>query len=566
MAGMLPELLAPAGSPQALEAAILGGADAVYIGGTLFNARMNARNFDRPAILRAVEDCHRKGVKLYVTLNTLITDRQMNDALNFAAFLYTAGVDALITADLGLALELKRRWPDFPLHASTQMSGHNADAARFLGKLGFERMVCARELSGENLRKLIASSPIEIEVFVHGALCVSHSGQCLFSSVVGGRSGNRGECAQPCRLPYNGKYPLSLKDNCLAGHLCELIRAGAASLKIEGRMKGPEYVYETVSMYRKLLDEHRNANEKEMLKLAEVFSREGFTDGYFTGKRTSEMLGTRTENDKRNSERTGVRMKAIKTENVPILVCREDEGNFEPYGVKRNPSPAKKRKSGRFYKASSIPENVGRYLSEIYLPLDRFDGSRANGVLFPPVITDLELPEVRKLLRSAKEQGARHALVGNIGHIALAKELGFVLHGDYRLNVTNGACAAFFEELFEDVLLSPELILPQVRDIGGEKSFIVYGRLPLMTLEKPIGATSLRDRRNVIFPVLKEGGREVVFNSLPIYMGDRMRLLREAGIYNEHYIFTTEGPKECETVLDYCEKELPIKREVRRIR
>ena len=163
-----PELLAPAGSPEALDAALAGGADAVYIGGTLFNARMNAKNFERPALLQAVEKCHRSGAKLYVTLNTLVLDRQMKDALDFAAFLYGAGVDALIVADLGLSLEIHRRLPDFPLHASTQMSGHNAEAARFLHTLGFERMVCARELSGENIRQLVQNSPIEIEAFVHG--------------------------------------------------------------------------------------------------------------------------------------------------------------------------------------------------------------------------------------------------------------------------------------------------------------------------------------------------------------------------------------------------------------
>ncbi|MBQ8911840.1 MAG: U32 family peptidase, partial [Clostridia bacterium] len=277
----LHELLSPAGSPEALRAALLAGAAAVSLGGTLFNARMNARNFDRPAIIKAVKDCHERGVRLYVTQNTLVVDRQMKDALEFAGFLYEAGVDALIVADLGLALEIKKRFPDFPLHASTQMSGHNVKAAEFLKELGFERMVCARELSGENIRTLCKSSPIEIEAFVHGALCVSHSGQCLFSSIVGGRSGNRGECAQPCRLPYNGKYPLSLKDNCLAGHVKELIDMGVASLKIEGRMKSPEYVYSVVSAYRGLLDEQRDATAEEIRRLADVFSRDGFTDGYF---------------------------------------------------------------------------------------------------------------------------------------------------------------------------------------------------------------------------------------------------------------------------------------------
>lgn len=559
----LPELLSPAGSPEALRAAVLAGADAVYIGGTQFNARMNARNFDRPAIKEAVETCHGRGVKLYVTMNTLVFDRQMKEALEFAHFLYEAGVDALIVADLGFALELKKRLPAFPLHASTQMSGHNVAAAEFLNNVGFCRMVCARELSRENMRTLCARSPIEIEAFVHGALCVSQSGQCLFSSIVGGRSGNRGECAQPCRLPYNGKYPLSLKDNCLAGHIKELIDMGVASLKIEGRMKNPEYVYAVVSRYRKLLDEARDADVEEIKDLARIFSRDGFTDGYFMGKIGMQMNGVRREADIKASERQTVHIKDIAPQRQKIMIERP-QVQMGDYSFKRNPKPPKRKESGRFYKASSIPEHCT--LQEVYLPLDRFEGKRANGVLFPPVIPDGEVEQIKSALFEAKRKGAVHALVGNIGHIALAKECGFMLHGDYRLNITNSAAASFFEDVFEDVMLSPELILPQARDIGGEKSFIVYGRLPLMTLEKSVGTELLRDRKNAAFPVLKEGGREIVFNCLPTYMGDRTKLLDDAGILNRHYIFTVEGPKECETIVNYYKKGLPIKKEVRRIK
>ena len=183
---MLPELLAPVGNPQTLDAAIEGGADAVFLGGTLFNARMNARNFDRPALLDAVRKCHDRGVKLYVTLNTQILDRQMPDALNYAVYLYNIGVDALVVADFGLARRIKELLPDFPLHASTQAYAHNLEAVRYLNEIGFERVVLARELSRENIEFVTKNAPIETEVFVHGALCVCHSGQCLMSSVIGG--------------------------------------------------------------------------------------------------------------------------------------------------------------------------------------------------------------------------------------------------------------------------------------------------------------------------------------------------------------------------------------------
>ena len=266
----LPELLAPAGSPEALAAAIAAGADAVYLGSTQFGARAFAKNFDRPALKQAVEDAHRAGVRIYLTVNTLITDRMMRAAMDLVSYAYEVGVDALIVADWGLAKLCRENYPDFPLHASTQCSGHNADAASWLAQRGFSVMVAARELTADNLKQLIEKSPIPIEVFVHGALCVSASGQCLFSSIVGGRSGNRGECAQPCRMQYNNKTPLSLKDLSLAGHIPQLIDMGVASLKIEGRMKSPDYVYRVTSIYRRLLDERRAANPAEIRALEEL--------------------------------------------------------------------------------------------------------------------------------------------------------------------------------------------------------------------------------------------------------------------------------------------------------
>ena len=198
----LPELLCPAGSPEALDAAIEGGADAVYFGSSQFNARMHAKNFGGDALHSAVLRAHAYGVKAYLTLNTLLSDRELPAFLAAAEEAAKAGIDALIVADLGGAAALHRTYPELELHASTQMSAHNAEAGRLLQSLGFSRMVVARETSQKDLERLVRSSPIEVEYFIHGALCVSHSGQCLFSSLVGGRSGNRGECAQPCRLPF----------------------------------------------------------------------------------------------------------------------------------------------------------------------------------------------------------------------------------------------------------------------------------------------------------------------------------------------------------------------------
>ena len=299
----LPELLAPAGDFECLVAAVRGGADAVYIGGKAFSARAYAKNFDIDEIKRAVSYCHLHGVKLYVTMNIQVYDNELDEAVAFASELYRVGVDALIIADFGLISRIRRALPGFELHASTQMSVHNSVGADLAYDLGCSRVVLARELSGENVRDVTASCKAEVEFFLHGALCVCHSGQCLFSSMIGGRSGNRGECAQPCRLPYNdGKYILSLNDLSLANHIKELVDYGVASLKIEGRMKSPDYVYTVTSIYRRLLDECRNSTREEDAALTRAFSRSGFTDGYFTGRTFGKMTGIRTEEDKRVSK------------------------------------------------------------------------------------------------------------------------------------------------------------------------------------------------------------------------------------------------------------------------
>ena len=295
----LPELLAPAGSPEALYAAVEAGADAVYLGlrEGVSNARACAVNFSREELSLLIPYCHAHGVKVYVTLNTLVHGKEMDALADTARALDEMGADALIVADLGLARLLSEACPSLPLHASTQAFTHSTRTADALYRMGFCRVVLARETDEKNMARITSEAKAEIEVFIHGALCVSHSGECLFSSLVGGRSGNRGLCAQPCRLPYNGKPLLSLKDLCLATHIPKLIEMGVASLKIEGRMKSPSYVYEVTRIYRRLLDEGRGATAEEMNELARIFSRDGFTDGYFTG-RLSRMTGVRREEDK----------------------------------------------------------------------------------------------------------------------------------------------------------------------------------------------------------------------------------------------------------------------------
>ena len=286
---------------ECLYAAVEAGADAIYVGGVAFGARAYAKNFTIDELSDALTYCHLNGVKLYVTINTLILDSEMDSCVEFAKELYAIGVDAVIVADIGVVSRLRSEVPGLELHASTQMSVHNSLGADFAYELGCERVVLARELSYENIRSVTERCKCEVEVFLHGALCVCHSGQCLFSSLVGGRSGNRGECAQPCRLPYENGYALSLKDLSLSRHVRELCESGVASLKIEGRMKSPDYVYTVTSIYRRLLDEYRDASREEYKLLERVFSRGGFTDGYFMGSLYTDMLGVRSDEDKQNS-------------------------------------------------------------------------------------------------------------------------------------------------------------------------------------------------------------------------------------------------------------------------
>ncbi len=298
---MTTELLAPAGGREALVAAVQSGADAVYMGFGAFNARRSARNFSDEEFRAAVSYCHLRGVKVYLTLNTLVTDRELPALADAARVASACGVDAILVQDWGVLDTLRSLIPDVPLHASTQMSLHTLSGVEESARLGMTRAVLARELSRGEIAEICKKSPIEIETFVHGALCMCYSGQCEMSAVIGRRSGNRGACAQPCRLPYgfSGKanaHPLSLKDACLAPFVPEMQDMGVACLKIEGRMKRPEYVAAVTEIYARLLREHRAPTTDEQKRLALVFSRDGFTEGYYRGARGREMFGTRPEN------------------------------------------------------------------------------------------------------------------------------------------------------------------------------------------------------------------------------------------------------------------------------
>jgi putative protease len=311
----VPELLAPAGGPASLRAAVANGADAVYAGLADLNARRGAENFTLETLAEATRHAHLSGVAVYLTANVVVLPEEMAGALDLVASAWEAGVDAVIVQDLGLLTLVRRHLPEVRLHASTQIDAHNASSIAALEKLGVSRVTLARELAIEEIAGLVRTSGVELESFVHGSLCYSHSGQCLFSSMVGGRSANRGLCAQPCRLPYTlidgsgraaepaGPYLLSPKDLAGVSLLPDLVRAGVAALKIEGRMKSPEYVATVVRVYRSALDravadpDGYRVTEAEWDLLSEAFSR-GFTPAYLSGVRDDSMMSRTRPNNR----------------------------------------------------------------------------------------------------------------------------------------------------------------------------------------------------------------------------------------------------------------------------
>lgn len=665
----LPELLSPAGSPEALRAAVSGGADAVYFGAKSFSARSFAENFDDDAIKDAVRYCRALGVKTYMTVNIQLSDRELGEAAETILKAYRYGVDAFIVADVGLASYVRAVCPEIELHASTQATGLNVYSADELKNIGFSRMVAPREISKRDLESLIKNSPIETELFVHGAICVSCSGQCLMSSVIGGRSGNRGECAQPCRLPYGKSgYALSLKDMCLAEHLTELSGMGVASLKIEGRMKSPEYVYGVTKIYRTLLDEGRNAGEKELAELSSLFSRSGFTCGYYTGKVGREMLGVRTADDKKESARLSgtaipekkaeislcadiisgraatvtasgaffgrdisfsaagdvpemsessmsterVRASLAKLGGTPFLVKPENikvnideglrmsvarinalrrsacEGLLSELVAEKHiePKPAPplgKRtrsdmKTAYFADVNSIPDEARTFFDRIFVPPAAIEkvyktvGAEKLGIALPPVALDTEIAEIEQMAETAKALGIRYALVTGMWQIPICRHLGFEMTGDLRLNVWNSQSA---EKLYamgiSDFIQSCEIGLARgaAMQASGKYGAVAYGRLPLMTLEKCVirdimnlpaeiekcnfcgdgKFVFLKDRTGAEFPVRREfKHRNVLYNSVPIRMEDRLSEYARAGLF-EHFIFTCESKKEAAEII-----------------
>ena len=658
------ELLAPAGSMEAVAAAIQNGADAVYLGYGDFNARRNAKNFSREEFAAAVSYCQLRGAKVYLTLNTLLTDRELPQAADFAVEASSLGADAVLVQDLGVLRMLRQVAPDLPVHASTQMTIHDLDGVKMVADLGMTRAVLSRELSRDQIEYICQRSPIEIEVFAHGALCMCYSGQCFLSSVIGGRRGNRGLCAQPCRLKYGwtGRadgYPLSLKDLSLAGHLRELRKMGVACVKLEGRMKRPEYVAVVTGIFSRAIKEDREPTPEEVEQLQAAFSRQGFTQGYYLDQQGPDMFGVREETKEpkelfaqaRNTYQSGeaqrvpITFYAMIRPGEPAHVGVEDpqgrvvtvEGQV-PEAARTRPLTAEavqpqlsrtggtpyrcekvralvedglslplaslnalrrealeelsrqrqelpRRRSGEFHPGARYEnrkeppaltisvrkaEQVTRELLDlgpalVYVPLDELAAhpelAGANvGVILPRIAWDRERPDMIEKLKKVYGLGVRDALVGNLGMIQVARDLGFTLRGDFGLEVYNSQAVKEFKRLgFQSLTLSFELKFPQLRDISKslDTELIAYGRLPLMIMENCIVKNRdgqcgrekenvLTDRKGARFPVVcAPGCRNELLNSQTLFLADKAADYRRIGLWAQRLLFTTESPEEC---------------------
>ncbi len=633
------EILAPAGGYDSVVAAVRSGADAVYVGEKRFSARASAKNFSDEELRHAVAYCHVHGVKVYVTLNTLVFDEEFEALAAAIRAAAEADADALIVQNMGVARLARQIAPELPLHASTQMSVHTASGVQALCEMGFKRVVLAREMSREEIKKA-AKLPIELEVFVHGALCMSVSGQCYFSAMLGSRSGNRGACAQTCRLPFSvnsqkGGYALSLKDNSLIPHLADMQAIGIASAKIEGRMKRPEYVAAAV----RACVEQRDfgfITDQTAAQLRGVFSRTGFTDGYYTGKRGAGMFGTRTRDDVVSADEKLLAQirQGYKDEysHIPLsgsfsakigeraALTLTDGAHTVAVFSECKAEPAQKvaltaekcrvqlgKTGGTAYLLDAVSINIEEALSlplaalntmrrealeqmnrlranrhhyqinnitiqapEPYSPSARTTraripktkigkGFRACEIVFVPLFSDtrewerlqqegyplgVEIPrgmfgreeQIERQLRRAKEAGVTHALCQNIGAVYVAKQLGFVRHGGFGLNLCNTYDLLWAEETgFADTELSLELTFERIDRLGGSigRGIVSYGYLPLMLCRncpaKSIGLdcktcknnSKMTDRKGKRFLLRCDGNSTEVLNCVPLYIAEK---------------------------------------------
>lgn len=543
------ELLSPAGSPEAVLAAVQNGADAVYLGMGNFNARRGAKNFTDEEFEKAVRYCHVRGCKVYVTLNTLVNDREVEQAVSAAALANDLGADGLIMQDLGLIRAVHSALPDIPIHASTQMSIHNLAGVEAAAEMGITRAVLARELSLEQIKFITKNASIETEVFCHGALCFCHSGQCYMSSLIGRRSGNRGMCAQPCRMQYSlggrmDDYPLSLKDNCLVDRLAELEEAGVSCVKIEGRMKRPEYTAIVTGIYSKALKEHRQPTAEEMELLEKAFSRSGFTQGYFNGDK-KDMFGIRGEPDddldkifadtrKKYADgelrRVGVHFYTVaaKGQNIQAIAFDDDGHKAVAYG----PIPEKARTQGmsgafleeQMFKTGGTPyycvENQAKAEPGLFLPASAVNELRRS------LLSELS---DRRAEPPARRHGRIPLLPGHVPPIADPVKI-FQVRTEEQLTPELAA-------LKPDYIYVPAMVMAE--SFERVREFTDKGAIPVAVLPRIVTDDQAREVYSALEKCFDHGVNEALVGNLGhVFMahGAKMNLRADFGVnaFNSH--------------------------------
>ena len=660
------EILSPAGDMDCFMAAVNNGADAIYVGGSSFSARKSAKNFNNDELKNAVDYAHLRNVKVYVAVNTLVMNNELSEVFEFIKYCYNIGVDALIVQDLGVIYIVKKYFPDFPIHASTQMTIHNLSGVKASKSLGFKRVVLSRELSYDEIEYINSNTDVETEVFAHGALCMSYSGQCLFSSMLGGRSGNRGACAQPCRLPYSvlkkdlseistNKYFLSLKDLCLVDDVDKLKKIGVSSLKIEGRMKNEEYVAIVTSMYNKYRD-NSNVKSEDLSVLENIFSRNGFTKGYVKGNTGAHMLNIDRNNDnvyksvsksvldyaeklKSNKKTVGIDVfvkivanekafvsftynghstacesdepvqVALKTPtdkdriisqisklggtpfhinnlsceidnniNIPISqinelrrscaeqLCQAIINNFKRNSFaqfelsldKKSAQPYKFTASVTNYEQAIATFEAG--FSIIYIDIDIYNKDKDFFDMHKDVFS-LRIPVIirDKIDYKYDQCNLDNICISNISQINIFSEK--KLHADYHFNICNTLSANVLKEMgIDSFCASLELTCEQIKDISSQMpmEILIYGRVPLMNVRNCIYKSSsgkcgfdddyfyIKDRMGKLFPVITNCHTciNTIYNSVPVYMGDKLSSLKQMNSSFLRFDFTIETPDE----------------------
>jgi collagenase-like PrtC family protease len=515
------ELLAPVGSLANLKAAIVGGADSVYLGMNKFSARNYATNFNDNYLKQAINLCKSNKVKLYLTMNTLVKNDEIEEFFKYLSYAYSCGIDSVIIQDISLLRIIKDNFPDLKVHLSTQAGIMNSFHANLLKRA--DRINLARELKKSEIQHIRNNFRKELEVFVHGALCVCLSGSCLFSSFLGGRSGNRGRCAQPCRKKYDGCYYLSTKELCLAKEIPSIVRSGVDSVKIEGRMRSPYYVNNTVSIYGNLIDDYYKGRFKvtdEILKKLESgFSRE-FTQGNFS------------------SECVFNRKTATGTSEIVKRIYEVKSSNFrskrESIKVKLPPIESKESKKQllvRVYNREDALIADSNGADVIYLDIYDNDFSSVKSqikcklfAVTPRLMFDSDTDEIKKLIDEKKPDGI---LAGNLGVLGFG--LNIPIHLDYNINCFNDLDLDYYGNVFP--LISPELNFKELSNFKNKNfGVLVHGKIRLMSLRHELKEGWIKDEKDCKFLVFKVKNGSEIINEKELGFFNKCNFLIENGL------------------------------------